>query len=299
METLGEPILATMQVRDLVPMIHHPKTKDIAGDIIFTKTDDKKELIKIMADIVDKMSVVGVNPGTGGGRAESTTGDTRQIRKLKRKEKALKKKLKQKHLETPHASKLDQDPMDYLPKEMIEAIRKATGKYGSKVVAWAFKGRAADQAKKHSVCGAKTNDGSDGSAKADEEEEPSNSGRSGASASMGQGSNNRHPKNPKGKKRKIDTIWTVSHSIKKATATRHSSDFTKLCRVEVDSRADTCCTRATFCLVEETDGMADVEGFHKDLGKLENIPISATLPSIIRACRRPSLEYSMSAFILA
>jgi len=66
METLGEPILVTMQVRDLVPMIHHPKTKDIAGNIIFTTSDDKKELIKIIADIATKMSVVGVNPGSRG-----------------------------------------------------------------------------------------------------------------------------------------------------------------------------------------------------------------------------------------
>jgi len=129
-------------------MIHHPKTKDIAGNIIFTTPDDKKELIKVMADIVDKMSVEGVNPGSGRGGAESTTSDTQQIRKLKCKEKALKKKLKQKHLETPHASKLDQDPMDYLPKETIEAIRKTAGKHSSKVVAWDFKGWATDQAKK-------------------------------------------------------------------------------------------------------------------------------------------------------
>jgi len=196
MEMLSEPILATMQVRDLMPMIHHPKTKDIAGNIIFITPDDKKELIKVMADIADKMSVVGVNPGAWGGRAESTTSDTQKIRKLKCKEKALKKKLKQKNLETPHSSKLDQDPTDYLPKETIEVIRKATGKHGSKVVAWAFKGWATDQAKKCSIRGAKTDDRSDGSSKADEEEEPSTLGRSGASASMGQCSNNCHPKNP-------------------------------------------------------------------------------------------------------
>jgi len=78
-------------------------------------------------------------------------------------------------------------------------------------------------------------------------------GRSGASISMGQCSSNHHPKNPDGKKKEIDAIWMVSHSIKEATATRHLSDFTKLCQVEVDSRADTWCARATFCLVEETD----------------------------------------------
>jgi len=58
------------------------------------------------------------------------------------------------------------------------------------------------------------------------------------------------------------------------------SDFTKLCQVEVDSRADTCCAGATFCLVEETDWIADMEGFHKDLGKLENIPIGTYYTAI-------------------
>jgi len=140
----------------------------------------------------------------------------------------LKKKLKQRGSETAQSSKSDQDLADYLPKETMEAIRKAVGKHGSKVVAWAFKGWAADQAEKHSVHGAKTDNGSKGSDGADEEE-PDNSGRGGASASMGQGSGNCHPKNPNGKKRKIDTILMVSHSIKKATATRHSSDYTKLC----------------------------------------------------------------------
>jgi len=68
METLGEPISATMQVRDLMPMIHHPKVKEIAGNIAVCTPDDKKELIKVMADIADKMSVMGVSPGTGGRR---------------------------------------------------------------------------------------------------------------------------------------------------------------------------------------------------------------------------------------
>jgi len=261
-------------------MIHHPKTKDIAGNIIFTTPYDKKELIKVMADIADKMSVVGVNPGSGRGGAESTTSDTRQIRKLKRKEKALKKKLKQKNLGTPHAGKSDQVPMDYLPKETIEAIRKAAGKHGNKVVAWPFKGWAADQAKKCSIRGAKTGNGSDSSVEAEEEDEPDNSGRNGASVSMGQGSNNHHPKNPNGKKRKIDAIRMVSHSIKKVTATRHSLDFTKLCQVEVDSRADTCCAGATFSLVKGTNQTMDMEGFYEDLGKLKNFPIGTRYTAI-------------------
>ena len=62
METLGEPILASMQVRNLVPIIQHPKTMDIVHDIIYTTPNDEKELITIMSNILTKMSIVGVNP---------------------------------------------------------------------------------------------------------------------------------------------------------------------------------------------------------------------------------------------
>jgi len=96
---------------------------------------------------------------------------------------------------------------------------------------------------------------------------------------MGQASNNRHVQNPN-KKRKINAIRTISHAIKKTTTIRHTADTAKLCRVKVDSRADTCCAGATFCLIEETDRTADVEGFHSDLGKLENIPIGTCYTAI-------------------
>jgi len=72
----------------------------------------------------------------------------------------------------------------------------ATGKHGIKIVSWTFKGWATIQAKKCSIHGAKTNNGSDGSIKADEEDEPNNLGRSGDLTSMGQGLRNHHPKNP-------------------------------------------------------------------------------------------------------
>ncbi len=97
---------------------------------------------------------------------------------------------------------------------------------------------------------------------------------------MGQGSANRHQQNPNLKHRKINVIWTVSHLVKKTNAIRHTSDSTKLCCEEVDSHADTCCAGTTFYLVEETDRTADVEGFHEDLGKLENIPIGTCYTAI-------------------
>jgi len=173
METLGEPITSTSQVRDLVEMIHHPKTKDIASDVIFTwPAHSDKQLISVMSGIATRMSIQGVNPAAAEGGNEASTG-TRQIRKLKRKEKALKKKLYKKNSENKQPAKSDQDPADYIPKETIEAIKKAAVKHGSKVVAWAFKGRAADIAEKRNVHGVKSDEVSEGS----EAEEEDNTGK--------------------------------------------------------------------------------------------------------------------------
>jgi len=103
---------------------------------------------------------------------------------------------------------------------------------------------------------------------------------------MGQGSANHHQQNPNLKCQKINAIQTMLHLVKMTKAIRHTTDTMKLCHVEVDSCADTCCTGATFYLVEETNRTADVKGFHKDLGKLENIPIGTCYIAI----DHPSLQ---------
>jgi len=173
-----------------------------------------------------------------------------------------------------------QDPGDYLSKETIKAIKKAAGKQGNKVISWAFKGRAAKQTKNCNVKAVHFEEGSEGSKEVGDEVLCDAATLQSASASMGQGSANWHQQNPNSKHRKINAIRTVLHSVKKTNTIQHTSDSTKLCRVEVDSRADTCCAGATFYLVEETDRTADVEGFHEDLWKLKNIPIGTCYTAI-------------------
>jgi len=90
-----------------------------------------------------------------------------------------------------------------------------------------------------------------------------------ASSLMGRKSTNCHPTNLNPQKHcKINAIHTVSLQVKAACQVDHPSDYTKLCQVEVDLQADTCCTGATFHLIADTSRMANVEGFHGDLGKL-------------------------------
>jgi len=98
---------------------------------------------------------------------------------------------------------------------------------------------------------------------------------------MGRKSTNCHLVNSNPQKHhKINVIHTVSLQVKAACQVDHPSDYTKLCRVEVDLQADTCCAGATFCLIANTGKMADVEGFHGDLGKLEGIPIGTCYTAI-------------------
>jgi len=59
---------------------------------------------------------------------------------MKRNIRALQKKQEQKGALQGKANKPAQDPADYLSKEIIEAICKAAGKQGNKVISWAFKG---------------------------------------------------------------------------------------------------------------------------------------------------------------
>jgi len=60
----------------------------------------------------------------------------------------------------------------------------------------------------------------------------------------------------------------------------HPTNYMKLCWVEVDSCANTCCAGATFKLIADTGRTADVEGFHGNLGKLEGIPIGTCYTAI-------------------
>jgi hypothetical protein len=53
-----------------------------------------------------------------------------------------------------------------------------------------------------------------------------------------------------------------------------------MARVEVDSRADTCCFGKTFKLLEQTDRLADVLGFSDELGKISDVPIGTCVTAV-------------------
>jgi hypothetical protein len=104
-----------------------------------------------------------------------------------------------------------------------------------------------------------------------------------ASASFGRGARNRHNQNPNNKKaRTIGALQVVAYKISKTVATPviHPTDFGIQCRAEIDSRADTICCGKTFRLIELTERIADVSGFHADFGVLNEIPIATCCTAI-------------------
>jgi len=226
--TLGEPVTQKTQVRNLVPMITHAKTKDVAADLICASDEARENLTHILAKIAERMSLLGATTGSTEGGLDNNASN-RQIRKMKRKVKALQKKQERKGAQQGKVNKSTQDPADYLSKETIEAIHKAASKQGNKVISWAFKGRAAEQNEKRSVKEVRFDEGSVDPEDVEDEVPDDSTPSQSASASMGQGSLNRHQQNPNSKRRKINAIRTVSHSVKKANVIRHTADTSKLC----------------------------------------------------------------------
>jgi len=93
------------------------------------------------------MSLLGVTGGTTEGGGQEVHLSNRQIKKMQCQVLALKKKQGGRPQGgAPKPNNTQHNPNDYLSKEMIEAIKKAAGKQGSKIIGWAFKGRAAAQA---------------------------------------------------------------------------------------------------------------------------------------------------------
>jgi hypothetical protein len=78
----------------------------------------------------------------------------------------------------------------------------------------------------------------------------------------------------KGEKRPSQNRHQGHSDVVATTATR-----TTPTRVEVDSRADTCCLGQTF-VMEDTGRSADVQGFSSELGSLKDIPIGTCATAI-------------------
>ena len=103
-----------------------------------------------------------------------------------------------------------------------------------------------------------------------------------ASAAFGRNATNRHLDNPNKKPRKQGALHVVSYKISKTVATPVATptDYGIQCRAEIDSRADTICCGKTFRMTEQTERIADVTGFHDDLGILKEIPIATCCTAI-------------------
>jgi hypothetical protein len=100
-----------------------------------------------------------------------------------------------------------------------------------------------------------------------------------ASAAFGHGGNNHHKDNPdKKNKHTLSAVVSVRKKIGRTNTSREQlamilTDNFVQARVEVDSRADTCCLGQTFVMMEDTGRSADVQGFSSDLGSPKGIPI--------------------------
>jgi len=289
METIRKLVDKEVQVQHLMEAVVYPPYKHILADVLFACPEAKKNLSQAMGLVTTKATYYGTVLGdvsksmAGTAVGASATSDTQSIHKLKQQVKILKKK-------APSASKQEggkaggEDDKNYIPPAVMDAVRKEGGKNAGRMISWMLKGRTqAHEADKCYVKGVKgseddKDDDDIGSEEGDDAEEVE---AKSASSSMGRKSQNQHPDNPNPKRpRKINTICTVSMQVKKAQTIEHPANYKKLCWVEVDSRANTCCAGATFKLITDTGRTADVEGFHGDLGKLEGIPIGTCYTAI-------------------
>ncbi len=154
LSSLSEPVTAKMQVCTLIPMILHQKMKDVVTNIICSNKVAKENLTFALAKIAEKMSLLGITSRTMEGGGQEVHLSNCQIKKMQHQAKALKKKQAGRPQGgAAKSNNAQNNPNDYLSKETIKAIKKVAGKWGSKIIGWAFKGRAAVQADQQLVKG--------------------------------------------------------------------------------------------------------------------------------------------------
>jgi hypothetical protein len=61
----------------------------------------------------------------------------------------------------------------------------------------------------------------------------------------------------------MKALHVVSYKISKmvVTAVQHPTDYGIQCQAEIDSSTDTICCGKTFCMIEQTERIADVSDF--------------------------------------
>ena len=105
------------------------------------------------------------------------------------------------------------------------------------------------------------------------EEDPTNRSASVRFASNGQQDNQQ-------KRRKIYRITSGPRRIGKASTNITPSDYQKIARAEMDSRADTVCGGATFELYDNTGKVVDVGGFHPSMELLRDVTVGTIITAV-------------------
>jgi hypothetical protein len=234
-------------------MIIHERTRAVAAEIVATNRRAKRNLKIALAKIGERMQLLGVlTAGTSEGGQSAPS--NRQIKKLKRKVKALQKK---DYKGGSKPGRRDEALDDFIPKAVLDAIRQAGGDNGRKYVSYLLSGWKRATTDHHSAKSTRsvTEEGQDDEPTGDDEEEEEEApAAASASSSFGQGSSNRHAENPNKKSRKLGSLHVVSYKILKTVATpvHTPTDYTTICCAEVDSWADTVCCRKTFQMIEQS-----------------------------------------------
>jgi hypothetical protein len=290
LKTLKQKVSNAQQVRDLIPMIVHERTKGIAVDVI---TDDKKakgDLEYALAKIGEKMTLKGTLTSNGEGGPGGMTNPQRQIKKLQQQVAKLKKKTGggQGGRGNGGGGGGNQQGNKYIPPDVIAAIKDKGGKKSGLYLSWLYNGRnkSEDQDEAVTASGKRmvakvTADGDDGQESTGDKEDVPKS----ASAAFGRKSQNRHvdPKSSKKQRTqgKVAIVKSTRLTVRAQATIQQSSDHSQRFRAEMDSRADTVCAGAAFRLVDEKVGrVADVASFHPDMEKMKDIPIVTVATAI-------------------
>jgi hypothetical protein len=284
LRTLKQKVSRAQQVRDLVNMIVHEKTKGVAVNII-TERKAKADLKYALAKIGRQMSYLGAVTASGEGGQNGPVNPARQIKRLKAKVKKLQKK--NKGSDRTDGNHDDKPSGNYIPSDVIEAIKAKGGKKGKLYVHWLMTGRSANAEsgsdRKRTVGAATRTQDDDDENDDDDDQDVDQDPPASASASFGRGAQNRHVNPPQKKKRKegamkIKCVRTIAASN---TKIENPTDYSLRCRAEIDTRADTVCAGASFRLIDEDiSRVADVGGFHPDMPEMKDIPIGTAVTAI-------------------
>jgi hypothetical protein len=77
-----------------------------------------------------------------------------------------------------------------------------------------------------------------------------------------------------GHRRNMGAIVTNNRHIGRLNKLQESDDYQDRFKAEIDTRADTVCAGQGFELIHQTGRIADVSGFHSDLGAITSVPIA-------------------------